>query len=86
METHELKLVQPYFDEVKRDLKNFELRKNDRDYKVGDFLRLLEWDGENYTGHECNRCISYVLKDCTKHGLKKGYCILGFEQELFPSI
>ncbi|WP_285046665.1 DUF3850 domain-containing protein [Lactococcus petauri] len=40
MKTHELKLDIKYFDEVKNGTKNFEIRKNDRDFKVGDILEL----------------------------------------------
>ncbi|WP_339011306.1 DUF3850 domain-containing protein [Lactococcus garvieae] len=40
MKVHELKLDVKYFDEVKNDTKNFEIRKNDRDFKVGDILIL----------------------------------------------
>lgn len=40
MKTHELKLDVKYFDKVKNGTKNFEIRKNDRDFKVGDILIL----------------------------------------------
>lgn len=33
---HELKILPEYYEEVKCGNKNFELRKNDRDYKVYD--------------------------------------------------
>ena len=60
--------------------KTFELRKDDRDYKVGDKLKLLEFDNGNYTGRECNRTISYVLRDVEKYGLKKGFVILAITE------
>lgn len=40
MKTHELKLDIKYFDDVKSGKKNFEIRKNDRDFQVGDILEL----------------------------------------------
>lgn len=40
MKIHELKLDVKYFDEVKDGNKNFEIRKNDRDFNVGDILKL----------------------------------------------
>ena len=40
MKTHELKLDIRYFDDVKSGKKNFEIRKNDSDFKVGDILEL----------------------------------------------
>ena len=50
---------------------NFELRNNDKDYKVGDTLRLLEFDYGTYTGRECNRIITYVLLHAEQYGLKE---------------
>lgn len=44
MKTHELKLDIKYFDDVKSGKKNFEIRKNDRDFQVGDILKLKAWD------------------------------------------
>ena len=41
---HYLKTYIEFFQAIKRGEKNFELRKNDRDYKVGDFLVLMEYD------------------------------------------
>ena len=48
MKIHELKLDTEYFDDVKSGLKTFEIRKNDRDYQVGDLLSLSRFgDGEH---------------------------------------
>lgn len=44
MRTHELKLDIKYFDDVKSGKKNFEIRKNDRDFQVHDVLELKAWD------------------------------------------
>ena len=38
MKIHELKTLPEYFDAVFMGKKNFEIRKNDRDYKVGDYV------------------------------------------------
>lgn len=35
---HELKIAPEYFKDVRTGLKKFEIRKNDRDFKVGDRL------------------------------------------------
>lgn len=43
MKTHELKLDIKYFDDVKSGKKNFEVRKNDRDFQVGDILEMKAW-------------------------------------------
>ena len=76
MKTHELKTLPEYFELVRTEVKNFEVRKNDRDFKVGDLLILKEWDGE-YTGRDQRRKISYILDN--NDYCKEGYVILGFE-------
>jgi len=74
---HELKLLSKYFLDVADGKKSFELRKDDRDYKVGDTLKLKEWTGKQFTGSYSTRLITYVLRDCPQYGLKKGFVILG---------
>lgn len=76
---HELKILPEYYEEVKSGNKHFELRKNDRDYKKNDSLRLRAWDGEKYLDKApLDRTIKYILMDCSEYGLMDGYCILGF--------
>ena len=76
---HELKILPEYYEEVKCGNKNFELRKNDRDYKVHDTLRLRAWkDGQYLDKSPLERVISYMLMDCPEYGLMDGYVILGF--------
>lgn len=48
MKKHELKLDIKYFDDVRSGKKNFEIRKNDRDYQVGDILELKAWDKDSF--------------------------------------
>ena len=50
MKCHNLKILPQYFKSVVDVTKKFEIRRNDRDYKVGDCLFLNEFDGTNYTG------------------------------------
>lgn len=83
MDTHELKILPQYFHAVWDGYKTFELRRYDRDYKVGDYLLLQEYTGEYYTGSFIKVLITYILKDCPEYGLDKDYCILSFKR---PSI
>lgn len=76
--THVLKTLKEYFQAVKDGQKDFEYRKNDRNFKKGDRLILKEWnkDKKIYTGREINAAIKYVLKDVMELG---EYAILGME-------
>lgn len=79
MKTHELKTVNPYFQEVWEGNKRFELRLNDRDFNVNDVLLLKEYDSENETcsQREIWCIVAYILKDYP--GIDKDYCILGIK-------
>ncbi len=75
---HELKIQPKYYLPVAAGTKNFEIRKNDRDYHTGDDLILREYDKGLYTGRHVRRKVRYVLENCPEYGLKDGFCILGF--------
>lgn len=75
--THELKIIPKWFTVVDKGIKNFEIRKNDRDYKIGDVLILKEWERGRYTGREIKREVEYVFYGDGSYGLSEGFCILG---------
>lgn len=56
---HELKILSEHFWPVVDGLKKAELRKNDRDFKVGDILALYEWNGD-YTGERVDKIIVHI--------------------------
>lgn len=74
--THKLKCWPQYFEMLY--VKPFELRLDDRDYKVGDVLHLQEWEptDQQYTGRECLRDVIYILPQGSP-GLAPGYVVLG---------
>ena len=74
MVVHKLKIKTQYFEDVKNGRKTFELRKNDRDFKVGDTLLLEEYNGD-YTGRFIKVIITYLLRG-GNYGLDKDYVIL----------
>ena len=77
MKIHELEITPSYFEDVVRERKKFEVRKNDRGYKIGDYLRLREYDTEYqiYTCREVVVKIIYMLENFV--GLKENYVVLG---------
>lgn len=76
--THKLKLTVKYFDAVCNGSKTFELRKNDREYKVGDILEMEEYGGGGVgTGRAVKAVITYILEGYA--GLEDGYCILSIK-------
>ena len=74
---HDLKTWPEYFNEVFLGHKTFEVRKNDRDFKVGDYLILKEWDPNtnSYTGRMLARKVSYILKG-GEFGVEEGYVVM----------
>lgn len=72
---HQLKIMPEYFKAIASKDKRFEIRKNDRDYKLGDSLLLREYNEDKYTGNEINAVITYM----TDYAQKKGYVVMGIE-------
>ncbi len=78
--THDLKTWPEYFGPVARGEKHFEGRKDDRNFLVGDFLHLQEWEPRTgtYTGNECMARITYKLTG-VEFGIAAGWCVLSIE-------
>ena len=79
MKIHELKIKENYYNDIKKGIKTFELRRNDRDFQVGDMILFKVVDDNENIIKEDNEyhLITYVLKDVEEYGLDKDYCILG---------
>ncbi len=82
MKTHRLKTRPEYYDDVLSGAKTFELRRDDRDFKVGDTVILEQFFPENhryagYTGAEILKKIVYILRNVPEFGLMPGFAILG---------
>ena len=76
---HELKTVNPFFEKVLYGDKGFEVRIDDREYKVGDMLNLKEYipEKDKLTGRRCLRKITYILThEDFPEGIKKGYVVM----------
>lgn len=80
MKTHELKILPSYFEQVANGNKSFEIRKNDRDYKLHDVLLLREieptrsvYEEVKYTGRMKAVKVTYI----TDFEQKPGYVVMG---------
>ena len=72
---HHLKIRSTFFYAVKEGKKTFEIRKNDRDYKVGDFLELNEYICGTFTGESVKAQVTYI----TDYAQKDDYVVLGIK-------
>ncbi|MBF0553671.1 MAG: DUF3850 domain-containing protein [Nitrospirae bacterium] len=82
MTTHELKCWPVFYQAILDKSKLFEIRKNDRDFHVGDLLLLKEYEpvSEQYTGRETIKAISYILSEHS--GLQYGYVIMALKDKV----
>ncbi len=76
---HELKILPEFFVPVWNGTKTFELRDDDRDFNVGDWLDLNEWTEDGgYTGRHVKVRVVYKLPSGRAMGLlPDGVCALG---------
>lgn len=72
--THHLKISPKYYRDIESNGKRFEVRFNDRDFKVGDTLNLWEWAGGEYTGRKIICEVKYILDN--PDYCKEGYVIM----------
>lgn len=85
---HNLKTLPEYFIQYLIGNKTFEVRKNDRRFKVGDTVILEEYVPENdtdgtdgYTGRHIKTVITYIFPG-GEYGLSKEYSILSLKPSL----
>ena len=74
---HELKCWPEPFQAIWEGKKTYELRKNDRDFQVGDFLQLEEYNPAS--GQYSGRCLRVRVTYLTSNGawgLPEDMCIL----------
>ena len=74
---HELKIDRDYFISIVQGKKTFEVRKNDRDFQLGDLLALNETYDGKYTGDAVLAVVKYILD--TPEYCKDGFVIMGIK-------
>ena len=65
MKKHNLKTWPELFQYSMTGLKAFEIRLNDRDFRVGDILHLQEYEPSKsvYTGRSISRRVIFIMSD-----------------------
>ncbi len=73
MAYHQIKIQTKYLDEVLAGRKQFEIRYNDRDYRVGDIVTMTEFDPEK----EIKKPRSFIgeIKYLTDFAQKPGWVV-----------
>jgi len=86
--THELKSWPLFFNETEDGVRSHELRRNDRDFKQGDYLLMREYNPITleYTGRSHMVQITLITENthnpCAESpkGLNDGYCVLSIQR------
>jgi len=83
MKTHHLKVWPWFYRELLTGAKTFELRKNDRDFKVGDTLEEEEWNDatQQYTESPHLRFTVTHIMHGPLFGLEAGWCCMSIKPE-----
>ena len=75
---HQLKIKEEYFEAIRLQNKNFEVRKNDRNFKAGDYLALNEVGDDGVeTGCSMLVKVTYILD--SPDYCKEGYVIMSIK-------
>ena len=77
---HHLKTWPTFFHEVCVGRKLFEVRKDDRDFQMGDTLVLEEWEPttQEYTGRTISAEVTYILRG-PAFGIESGTVVMSLE-------
>lgn len=80
MSEHILKTWPEYYRAIDDGSKTFEVRLNDRDYRVGDVLNLVEYDPKkdcHLSGRNKRFTVTYILT--AEPFVPRGYCIMAIK-------
>ena len=82
MKLHELKILKEYAEAKANDLKPFEIRKNDRDFKVGDLVKYIVIDDEELNRYFKHRL--YQIVYVTDYAQQNDYIV--FTDNFFSAV
>ena len=81
MVIHRLKILPEYFEAQKNRVKTFEIRKNDRNFKVGDKLMLYEINSK--TKQKTGRVLEVQVTYITDYAQKEDYVVMATRLKSF---
>jgi len=83
-QSHKLKVWPEYYKELLTGRKTFEIRNNDRDFKIGDVLVLKEFDPIRniFTKREIHKAVTYI----TDFNQADGFVVMGLSREFLSLI
>ena len=80
MKTHRIKLAEKYWQPVNCGKKTFEIRKDDRNYQVGDRLLFCDLEGNDRKGRLW--AITYKIGHSDfPDGIPEGYCVMAIKPD-----
>ena len=78
MKIHDLKTSEPYYSHIVDGYKTFEIRRDDRGFKVGDLLNLQRYVDGEYTGYYIRFKIIYICD----FEQKENYVVMGIKESM----
>lgn len=77
---HDLKTWREPYEAILVGIKKCEVRKNDRNFRIGDELRLKEYDSEReeFTGRYCTVYVTHVVLG-GRFGLPEDLCVMSIQ-------
>lgn len=81
MRVHNLKILNDFADAVVMGEKPFEIRKNDRGYQKGDYIKFRAIDNNGTPNQHCINDKLYLITFVMNGwGIKNGYVVLGIKE------
>ena len=81
---HKVKIQKEYADRILDGKKTFEVRYNDRDYQVGDYLQYevitSAWSSLRDLDHKLNNALWEIIYIHSGLGMQEKYVVLGIKE------
>lgn len=80
MTFHELRIRPEYYDAILNGIKTHEIRKNDKDFRVGDSIKFDVMKEEIYYAPERYTITHILTAEEFPEGIREGYAILSIRK------